>query len=62
MAVEKLNVILKKFPGKSKLKFIVSDNANKISVEMFSKKCFVDASNEFIKEVGSVVNAGYKLN
>ena len=61
-SIIKISEVIKKYQGKSKLKFAIKDSVDKMNVELYSKKCNVDPSNEFFKELAAIASVGYKLN
>ncbi|MDD5569914.1 MAG: DNA polymerase III subunit alpha [Bacteroidales bacterium] len=61
-SILKINDIIKKYPGKSKLKFAIIDKTDKLAVELFSKKYFIEPSNDFFSDVSSTLQVNCKLN
>ncbi len=61
--IERVKVVLKKYPGNASLKFNVFDSAGKLSVEMNAKKIRVKPENGLFKELEAMIpEASWKVN
>lgn len=61
-SVEQVENLVKKYPGQCILKFSISDQQEKIMIEMPSKSYKVDLNNEFLADLSLLKGINYKLN